>query len=105
MEKRIAKRDRRPFSLRFASDEERRHIAERHLGKFEARVLPCIAREDAPFNRKHSYIKDKLEHLVRDGEDADPGKPHGNKTEKYVARRIIMRSLVYHSARGKIKLV
>jgi hypothetical protein len=60
-------------------------IAEPHLSEFESRVLPCIAREDAPFNREYSYIKGKLEYLIGDGEDADPGKPHGGKTEKDVA--------------------
>ncbi len=60
-------------------------ISETHLGEFEGRVLPCIAREDATLNRKHSYVKDELEHLVGDGEDADPGKPNGGKTKKDVA--------------------
>ena len=78
------------FQLGLASNKQRRHITERHLGKFEPRVLPCIAREDAPFNREYSYIESELEHLIGDGEDADPGKPRSNKTEKDVTRCVIM---------------
>jgi len=47
--------------------------------------MPCIAREDAALKRKHSYIKGELEHLVGDGEDTDPGKPHGCEAEKNMA--------------------
>ena len=92
MEKRYARLF--PIRLGVASNKPPYNIAKTHLGKLEARMLPCIAREDASFNRKYSYIESELEHLIGDGEDADPGKPRSNKTEKDVTRCIIMRSLV-----------
>jgi len=88
------------FQLAFAFNKPPYSIAKTHLREFEARMLPCITREDAAFNREYSYVKYELKHLIGDSEDADPGKPHGGKTKKDVARRIIMRSLVYHSVRS-----
>jgi hypothetical protein len=80
--------------FKFSLYKQAHAIAKTNLNEFETRVLPRVTRDNTTFNREYSYVEYELDNLIRDGEDAHPGKPSGRETEKYMAQGVIMRSLV-----------